>query len=86
MPSKSLAQAKLMRAVAHGFKPDQFKGPTKKVAKEFVRADKSKTSRPARAKDRKDKLNKWALGSEASSKRVKHAHGDAKSNVGEYRT
>ncbi len=73
MPSKSPKQARLMRAVAHGFKPDQFKGPSKKVAKEFVRADKSKKSRPARAKTRSDKLNKWA-------------HGNAKSNVGEYTT
>jgi hypothetical protein len=65
MPSVSAKQAKLMRAVAHGFKPDQFKGPSKKVAKEFTRADE--------AKKRKSKLNKWA-------------HGDAKSNVGDYRT
>lgn len=61
-----------MQAVAHGWhKPGG--GPSQKVAKEFVRADKSKASRPARAKDRKSKLNKWA-------------HGDAKSNVGEYKT
>ncbi len=40
MPSKSPAQAKLMRAVAHGWKPDRMKGPPKKVAKEFVAADK----------------------------------------------
>lgn len=31
-----------MKAVAHGFKPDQFKGPSKDVAKEFVAADKGK--------------------------------------------
>lgn len=42
MPSKSKAQEKLMRAVAHGWHPDKFKGPTKKVAKEFVKADKAK--------------------------------------------
>lgn len=29
-----------MRAVAHGWKPDRMKGPPKKVAKEFVAADK----------------------------------------------
>jgi len=40
MPSKSPAQAKLMRAVAHGWKPDRMKGPPRKVAKEFVAADK----------------------------------------------
>jgi len=39
MPSKSKAQAKLMRAVAHGWKPDRTEGPSKKVAKEFVKAD-----------------------------------------------
>lgn len=54
-----------MDAVAHGWNMPGGKGPTKKVAKDFVRADK--------AKARKDKLNKWA-------------HGDAKSNVGEYKT
>lgn len=40
MPSKSPAQAKLMRAVAHGWKPKRIKGPSRKVAKEFVSADK----------------------------------------------
>jgi hypothetical protein len=40
MPSKSPAQAKLMRAVAHGWKPDRMEGPSRKVAKEFVAADK----------------------------------------------
>lgn len=40
MPSKSAKQAKLMRAVAHGWKPDRIKGPTQSVAKEFVEADK----------------------------------------------
>ena len=29
-----------MRAVAHGWKPDRMKGPSRKVAKEFVAADK----------------------------------------------
>lgn len=40
MPSKSPAQARLMRARAHGWKPDRIKGPSVKVAKEFVAADK----------------------------------------------
>ncbi len=40
MPSKSPAQAKLMRAVAHGWKPKGKKAPVPvDVAKEFVRAD-----------------------------------------------
>jgi hypothetical protein len=42
MPSKTLKQAKFMRAVAHGFKPTNEKGPSVKVAKEFVAADKGK--------------------------------------------
>jgi hypothetical protein len=42
MPSKTAKQAKFMRAVAHGFKPDRTKGPSKAVAKEFVAADKAK--------------------------------------------
>ena len=42
MPSKSPAQAQLMRAVAHGWKPTQFKGPSQKVAREFVSADQRK--------------------------------------------
>jgi len=40
MPFKSPAQARLMRARAHGWKPDRIKGPSVKVAKEFVAADK----------------------------------------------
>jgi len=39
MPSKSKKQAKFMRAVAHGWKPDRVKGPTRTVAREFVNAD-----------------------------------------------
>jgi len=41
-----------MAAVAHGWKPDKFKGPPVKIAKEFNRADE--------AKHRKSKLDKWA--------------------------
>lgn len=42
MPSKTPKQKKFMQAVAHGFKPDQAKGPPVSVAKEFERADKGK--------------------------------------------
>ena len=41
MPSKSPAQARLMRAVAHGWKKPGG-GPPVSVAKEFVAADKRK--------------------------------------------
>ena len=41
MPSSTKKQAKFMRAVAHGFKPDK-KAPPVSVAKEFVAADKGK--------------------------------------------
>ncbi len=61
-----------MRAVAHGWVDPGGNGPTKKVAREFMKAD-ALRSRYHKAKERKSKLNKWA-------------HGDAKSNVGEYRT
>src|SRR5882757_6161555 len=40
MPSKTPKQARLMAAVAHGWKPDRFKGPSRAVAKEFNQADK----------------------------------------------
>ena len=40
MPSKSPAQARLMQAVAHGWKPNRIKGPSRAVAQEFVEADK----------------------------------------------
>ena len=45
MPSKSKKQAKLMRAVAHGWKKPDGKGPSQKVAKEFLKADKAKAKR-----------------------------------------
>ena len=44
MPSKSPAQARLMHAVAHGWKPDRIDGPPVSVAKEFTAADQAKTS------------------------------------------
>lgn len=39
MPSKSPAQARLMRAVAHGWKKPGGGGPSQEVAREFVNAD-----------------------------------------------
>lgn len=40
MPSKSPEQAKLMRAIAHGWKPSRMKSPpSRAVAQEFVEAD-----------------------------------------------
>jgi hypothetical protein len=39
MPSKSPAQARLMAAVAHGWKKPGGGGPSRKVAKEFNQAD-----------------------------------------------
>lgn len=73
-----------MRAVAHGWHPDNGTGPTKKVAREFLKAD-SLRSRYHKAKERKSKLNKWAHGGDTGKSR-KFAIGDAKSNVGEYKT
>jgi hypothetical protein len=42
MPSKSPKQARLMAAVAHGWKMPGGGGPPKKVAKEFVSEDQKK--------------------------------------------
>jgi len=39
MPSKSPAQARLMRAVSHGWNKPGGGGPTRAVAKEFVESD-----------------------------------------------
>jgi len=39
MPSVSRAQQKMMQAIAAGAKPRGGKGPSRKVAKEFVAAD-----------------------------------------------
>ncbi len=63
MPSVSPKQAKLMKAVAAGWKKPGGDGPPVKVAKEFVRADRS--ARPGvRSKeqiaDRKSEMDKWA--------------------------
>jgi hypothetical protein len=65
MPSKSPAQARLMRAVAHGWHKPGGGGPTPAVAKEFVKADegkkKGKRTREQRA-DRKRSVDEWASG------------------------
>lgn len=65
MPSKSPAQARLMRAVAHGWSKPGGGGPTSAVAKEFVKADQAKKkgrrTREQRA-DRKQHTDAWAAG------------------------
>lgn len=66
MSSVSPKQAKFMRAVAHGFKPSNGKGPSVAVAKDFMHADerahkKAHKTREGRA-DRKRELDKWAHG------------------------
>jgi hypothetical protein len=50
MPSKSPAQARLMAAVAHGWKPPASSGISVpvKVAKEFNKADAALTARKLR--------------------------------------
>lgn len=42
MPSQTDKQHRFMEMVAHGMKPKSGKGPSVKVAKEFVAADKGK--------------------------------------------
>ncbi len=49
MPSTTKKQARFMRAVAHGWKPDRVKGPPRKVAKEFMRADMAKKKKKRKA-------------------------------------
>jgi hypothetical protein len=65
MPSVSPKQAKYMRAIAHGMKPTNGKGPGVAVAREFERADEAK-SKGSRSKsqraDHKRELDKWAHG------------------------
>jgi hypothetical protein len=63
MPSKSPAQAKLMRAVAHGFKPTGG-GPPVSVAKEFMHADMRRDAHKTKEgrADRKRSMNAWAEG------------------------
>ncbi len=65
MPSVSPAQARLMRAAAHGWKKPGGGGPSAAVGKEFMRADerarKGARTREQRA-DRKQAMNSWAEG------------------------
>jgi len=65
MPSSTPRQARFMRAVAHGFKPSNGKGPSVAVAREFMHADErrkpGKRTREQRA-DRKREMDKWAEG------------------------
>ncbi len=65
MPSSTPRQAKFMRAIAHGMKPLNGKGPSVAVAREFERADEAKRkgarTREQRA-DRKQAMNNWAEG------------------------
>jgi len=44
MPSSTKKQANYMRAVASGLRSGTKSGPSRKVAKEFVRADKRSAS------------------------------------------
>ena len=64
MPSVSPAQAKLMRATAHGWKKPGG-GPSVAVAKEFMHAD-ERAKKGARSKgqraDRKREMDEWAEG------------------------
>ncbi len=39
MPSKSKAQSRFMKGVAHGMQPKGGGGPSKQQAREFVKAD-----------------------------------------------
>jgi hypothetical protein len=45
MPSKSQAQHNYMEMLAHGGKSNKGKGPSKAVAREFVAADKGRSSK-----------------------------------------
>ena len=64
MPSVSPAQAKLMRATAHGWKKPGG-GPSVAVAKEFMHAD-ERAKKGVRTKvqraDRKREMDSWAEG------------------------
>jgi hypothetical protein len=65
MPSKSPAQARLMRAAAHGWVKPGGGGPSEAVGKEFMKADEAKKkgsrSKTQRA-DRKLSTDAWAAG------------------------
>jgi len=65
VPSVSPAQAKLMRAAAHGWKKPGGGGPSVAVGKEFMHADerKSKGSRTREQRaDRARETSAWAEG------------------------
>lgn len=49
MPSKTPRQARYMRAIAHGWRPDRTKAPPIAVAREFMRADEAAKEAPRRA-------------------------------------
>jgi hypothetical protein len=63
VPSVSPAQAKLMRATAHGWKKPGG-GPSVAVAKEFVHADERKNAHKTKEgrADRKREMSAWAEG------------------------
>lgn len=71
MPSVSPKQAKLMRAVAHGWGKPGGGGPSVAVAKDFVKADEHKKkgsrNREQRA-DRKRATSDWASGRTVNAK------------------
>lgn len=62
MPSKSVKQANLMRAVAHGWKPDQMKGPSKKVAKDFVKADQAEEKAEGKMDSPREEMREYTKG------------------------
>lgn len=45
MPSTSAKQARFMRAVAHGWKPDEGDAPPVEVAREFMNEDEKRKRR-----------------------------------------
>jgi len=63
VPSKSPAQAKLMRAVSHGWQPPG-RHVDVGVAKEFMHADERKRAHKTREgrADHKREMNEWAEG------------------------
>jgi hypothetical protein len=64
VPSRSPAQAKLMRAAAHGYKIPGGGGPSVAVGKEFMRADERKHAHKTKEgrSDHKREMNAWAEG------------------------
>jgi len=63
MPSKSPAQARLMRAAAHGWKKPGG-GPSVAVGKEFMHADERKRAHKTKEgrADHKREMSDWAEG------------------------